>query len=317
MKKGLFHTLVAFILSASWLLPLTAHAQTAPTTMAQEATRLLYNTRNLKSSPHKTLGGYYSSNRLKGNTRLKFTPRNSNKVRLISRFPRKLGIANYDVKWTIKSLSGRKTEYTRGKVSTSTLPPGKYRVSLRIGKYTQHKIIRVRKNRNNIQSFSIPVKAGLLKVYTGTQSKTNNKSTRIYVKNRSGKVILSSKGRSIKSLLPPGKYTVEVAYGSKHHNRNVVTVRNGAIKETTVKMPRLSKVWLRAFEKGKQPLMTKHSSWIVYDASGRVVSKARTRTHRLSLLPGSYTAQLSVSGKKLEKKFSVASGRNRTISIHL
>jgi len=317
MKKGIFHTFYAFALSATFILPATAQMP-GNSTQSNPLQPLLLDSSNFLSIPKKTLGGSYSSNRLKGHSRRKFTPRNANRVRLKSEFPRQLKIANYDVVWFIESLKSRnaKLKKAHGKVSTIHLAPGKYRVTLKIGRYKQHSVIRVHKNRNSIQSISIPVNAGLLRVRTSSPGGTL-KNLAIKVKDKSGTVVASSlNGRPLKRLLKAGKYTVETVYNNKPRNKTTVHITRGAIKETTARMPQAAKVRLRAFEKGNQPLMQR-SSWVVYNASGKAISKTKTRTHRIVLLPGTYTAQLTVHGKKIKKKFKVASGRNKTVSIYL
>ncbi len=141
-------------------------------------------------------------------------------------------------------------------------------------------------------------------------------NARIKVRNSAGKVVASSKGRPIKRLLRSGKYTIEVAYGNKKKGRNVVHVRNGAVKVANVRLPASGKVRLRAFEKGKRPLM-KSSKWVIYDSAGNKVYSTKRHTLRKSLSPGNYTAKLTVSGKTKSKKFKVSSGQNKTVTLNL
>ena len=310
MKKGIFHTTATILFVTSSLITISATALTpklVKSSLVFEASQVVV--------PQK-MRGAYSSNRLKGSSRKKFTQRNISKVRLRSKFPRKLGIANYDVLWKVKDLKKRSTRLHRGKVATLHLSPGKYQVTMRIGNYQEKKIIRIRKNRNTVQSFSMKVKAGLLKVASGT-SKGAMGNAKIYVRDSRGKVVASSKGRAIKQLLKSGRYTIQVAFSNKSKGRNmVVHVRNGAVKEANLKLPASGKIRLRAFEKGKQPLM-KSSSWVIYDASGKAVYKTRKHTIRKNLFPGSYTAKLTVAGKTKTKRFKVSSGQNKTVSLYL
>lgn len=310
MKKGLFHTLLISLLATLGLLTsLTVAAKTSLTSHAPA----LDNSGSL-ISPQKTVGGPYSSNRLKGSSRRKFTPRNRNKIRIKSQFPRKLGIANYDVVWKVKKLSGGSTHHARGKIASLSLSPGKYRITMRIGKYTEKKTINIRRSRNNVQTFSMPINAGLLKVNTGS-AKHGNAAT-IKVTNSRGKVVASSKGKPIKRLLKSGKYVVTYHYGNKKKGRNVVHVTNGAIKETRIKVPASGKVRISALKKGNQPLM-KSSSWVITDSRGKVVKRTKRHTLRLTLFSGTYTAHLTVAGKKKSKTFKVKAGRSSTVKIHL
>ncbi len=319
MNKGLFHTSLVYLLFASGFISVSVNAQTNAQTMVfSHNSHTPYAgsiTTPKRIVPQKTMGGAYSSNRLKSSSRKKFTQRNISKVRLKSKFPRKLGISNYEVLWRIKDLKRKNVRRHRGKVTTLQLAPGRYQVTLQIGKYKQKKTITVRKSRNSIQTFSMPIKAGLLKVTTGS-SKGALGNTKIYVRNSRGRVVASSRGRSIKQLLRSGKYTVEVRYGNKSRGRNVVHIRNGAVKVTKVKLPVSGKIRLRAYEKGKQPLM-KSSSWVIYNSAGKVVYRTKKHTIRKSLFPGSYTAKLTVAGKTKTKKFKVSSGQNKTITLYL
>lgn len=339
MKKRIFPAIFSFALSGILILPVSAHTNLSILIPASE--RGLSNTSSqtrdysapyatpganasgasLFSTPKKTMGGSYSSNRLKGKSRKKFTPRYTNRVRLRASFPAKLRTANYNINWRVTNLHGRNAIRGKGKITgigksaIMHLSPGRYRVTLRIGSYTKSDVINVRKSRNTLQSFSIPVDAGLLKVTANNTSKTL-RSAKVIVKDSNGRIVAHSNGRSIKRLLPAGKYTVQTSYQNKVKDKKTVHVRKGAIKTASVSFPRSSKVRLRAFEKNNQPLM-KSSSWVVYDSSGKVISKTRTHTHRLALLPGTYTAQLTVNGKKVKKRFKVASGKNRTISLYM
>ncbi|MEE9337598.1 MAG: hypothetical protein V3U87_05920, partial [Methylococcaceae bacterium] len=277
MNNGLFYRFFAFfVIALSSLVSMSATAQTIAK-IETKTNSLLTNQQVSKSNvPLRVRGGAYSSNRLKSSSRKKFTQRNISKVRLRSKSPRQLGITNYDVLWKIKDLKRRNVQTHRGKVTNVQLPPGKYRVTMQIGKYKQSKIIRVRKSRNTVQSFSMPIKAGLLKVGSGKGAMGN---ARIKVRNSAGKVVASSKGRPIKQLLRSGKYTVEVAYGNKKKGRNVVHVRNGAVKVANVRLPASGKVRLRAFEKGKRPLM-KSSKWVIYNSAGKKVYSTKRHTLR-------------------------------------
>jgi len=305
MKKGIFHTSVAIVLVTSSLIAVNVAAKT-PRLLANNP--LVYSMNDVLV-PQKTRGAY-SSNRLKGSSRKKFTQRNISKVRLRSTFPRKLGISNYDVVWKVKDLKRKTVRRHRGKVATLHLPPGKYQVTMKIGRYQERKIIRIRKNRNTVQSFSIKVKAGLLKVTSGaTKGALGN--TKITVKNSRGKIVASSRGGTIKQLLKSGKYTIQ----TKGRNL-VVHVRKGAVKRAHLKLPASGKIRLRAFVKGNQPLM-KSSSWVIYNSAGKPVFRTKKHTIRKSLFPGSYTAKLTVSGKTKTRKFKVSSGQNKTISLYL
>ena len=319
MKKGILQTVLAYPLVSVFLISVSATAHAGTTKIegikAIKNSTLVLRVEKSAITPRKTMGGAYSSNRLKGSSRKKFTQRNISKVRLKSSFPRKLGIANYDVLWKVKDLKKRSVRQHRGKIANIKLSPGRYQITMQIGKFKQKKIISVRKSRNTVQSFSIPVKAGLLKVAANSRSNGPG-GAKIYVKDSRGKIVASSKGTPITQLLRSGKYTIEVAYNNKSRGRNVIHIRNGLVKKANVKLPSSGKVRLRAYVNGKQPLMSS-SSWIIYDKKGKTVYRTKKHTVRKSFPPGSYTAKLTAAGKTKSKKFKVSSGQNKTVVLHL
>jgi len=314
MKKGLFHNLVISLLTTSGLL----FSLYAPAQSSALSNSLLNQSPLNQSFPEKTGAGSYSSNRLKGSSRRKFTPRNRNKVRLSSKIPRNLGVANYAVVWSVQSVKGRnkRQHKARGKAISMSLSPGKYLLTMQIGSYKEQKYIHVRRSRNAIQSFDMPIKAGLLKVTTGS-SKASLGNAVIKVTNARGQVVASSEGKPLKRLLKSGTYTVTYRYGNKQRGRNKVHIRNGSVSETRIKMPVSGKVRISAYEKGNQPLM-KPTSWVITDASGKVVKRTKRHNIRMSLYPGTYTAYLSVAGKKKKSQtFRVTSGQNRDVKLRL
>lgn len=311
MKKGLFHNLLISVFATSGLLmSLSVSAQSIALSSSH------YRSHLNQSSPEKTIAGSYSSNRLKGSSRRKFTPRNRNKIRLQSKIPRNLGVANSAVVWSVQSIKGRSKKHkARGKVASMSLSPGKYRLTMQVDNYKEQKIIHVRRSRNGVQSFDMPIKAGLLKVVTGSSKALLGKAA-IKVTNHRGKTVASSAGKTLKRLLKSGTYTVTYYYDNKRRGRNKVRITKGSVKETRFKMPVSGKVRISAYEKGNQPLM-KPSSWVITDASGKVVKTTKRHNIRMSLYPGTYTAHLTVSGKKKSKKFSVRSGQNSNVKLRL
>lgn len=313
MKKGLFHNLLLshlplLLTMTGLLISLSAPAQST----AFSNPLLNHN----QSSPEKIVAGSYSSNRLKGSSRRKFTPRNRNKIRLESKIPRNLGVANYSVRWSVKSLKGRNKKHkARGKIASMSLSPGKYRLTMQIGNYKEQKVIHVSRSRNKVQSFNMPIKAGLLKVTTGS-SKASLGNAVIKVTDHRGKVVATSKGKPLKRLLKSGTYTVTYHYGSKQKGRNKVRITNGSVNVTKIKMPVSGKVRISAYEKGNQPLM-KSTSWVITDSSGKVVKRTKRHNIRMSLYPGTYTAHLTVAGKKKSKKFRIKSGQKSNVKIRL
>lgn len=315
MRKGFFHTLsVSLIVAFSLLAPVSAPAQsTIVSNLNLDNSGII----NSFGNKQKILGVPYSSNRLKGSSRRKFTPRNKSTVRLHSKFPRALGIINHEIAWTIKSLDSRKSQSARGKSVMLKLSPGKYSVIMTINKYVQKKTVTVHKSRNNVQSITIPIKAGVLKVNTGSSKASSLKNASVKVINSRGNVVATSKGKSIKRLLKSGRYTIDYQYGSAKKGRNMINITDGKVKEANIKMPASGKVRISATEKNNQPLM-KSTSWIITDSSGKTVEKTKRHNLRLSLFPGTYTAHLSVAGKKRKsKKFKVRSGKSSEVTLRL
>ncbi len=308
MKKGLFHNFfLSCLTTIGLLISLSAPAQSTAFSRPLSS----------HNSPEKTVAGPYSSNRLKGSSRRKFTPRNRNKIRLESKIPRNLGVANYSVVWNVKSLKGRnKRHKARGKLASMSLSPGKYRLTMQIGNYKEQKVIHVRRSRNKVQSFNMPIRAGLLKVTTSSKASLGNAV--IKVTDHRGKVVATSKGKPLKRLLKSGTYTVTYRYGNERSGRNEkVRITSGSVKVTKIKMPVSSKVRISAYVKGNQPLMKKSTSWVITDSRGNVVKRTKKNNIRMSLYPGTYTAHLTVAGKKTSKKFRVKSGQKSNVSLRL
>lgn len=297
MNNGLFHELArCVVFTSGFVLSISSFAQTS--------TPQLHKSFDVTKQSQKVFGGSYSINRLKGSSRKKFVNRNLNKVRLNSKVPRNMAISNYDVSWKVKSAKGRNVVNARGKQANISLAPGKYYVALKIGTYTEKKTIQVRKSRNNIQSFSLPVRAGIIKA----SANNPNKSLKMYVKDTKGNIIASSQnGKGIKQVLKSGTYVVETVYNKKR-NRNVVVVKPGSVNNTTIDMPKARQVKLRALKHNSEPLLKK-SSWVITDQQGNVVKKSKRHTVRVNLYPGRYTAKVKVNGAVFTKSFNVLSSR--------
>lgn len=257
----------------------------------------------------------YSSNRVKRNSKKMSVLKNRTRVRFKVKFKRGLGIANSDVRWSVRPVSGKGTQLKRGREATMRLKPGKYVVSLRIGDFRKSQRVTVKRSRNSVQTIPISAKIGIVKA-SSNFANVSNSDVKWTVTNTKGKVISRGSGKHLKKIVGAGSYKVHATYKGKRKGRNV-TVGNGRVGKTSIQMPTGS-VKLRAF-KGqgrKQPLMQK-ATWTIYDARGKRVSRSTKNNFRTTLFPGKYSVTIKTRGKQKKRSFTVRSGRTSDVVINL
>lgn len=306
MNNGISKTIVSVVGSITFLLANSSLALTTSIVSlgnSQSIERQLVN-----SAP-------YSSNRVKRNSKKMSVLKDRTRVRLKVKFNRGLGIANSDVKWTVRPVDGKGTQLKRGREATIRLKPGKYVVSLKIGDYSKTQTVTVKRSRNSVQTIPVTAKLGIVKASSNFKN-VSSSDVKWTVKTSNGKIISKGAGSNLKKIVPAGNYNVVANYNGNAKGRNV-TVSNGGIGKTTIEMP-TGTVKFQAFKgKGKkEPLMEK-ATWMVYDSNGKVVASSKKNNFRVTLFQGSYSVVVKVLNNKTKRSFNVRAGRNADVFIHM
>lgn len=258
----------------------------------------------------------YSSNRVKRNTKKKMSAlKDTTRVRFQVKLKRGLGIANSDIKWTVRPVNRKGTKHKRGRETTLRLKPGRYRVTLKIGEFNKNQTITVKRSRNTVQTIPFSAKIGIVKASFNSVN-VSSPDVKWSITNSKGKVISRSSGKYLNKVVGSGTYRVTARYKGKQKGRNVI-VKNGQVGKTSINIPTGS-IRFRAY-KGKgnrQPLMQK-ASWSVFDAKGKRVSSSKRNSFRLTLFPGSYSVVIKTGAVKKKKTFNIRSGRNSEVVMHL
>ncbi|CAA6822324.1 MAG: Unknown protein [uncultured Thiotrichaceae bacterium] len=311
MNNGISTTIVSVLggialLISNASLALQSKATSTVATQAEQVQAM--NKQRVDSAP-------YSSNRVKRNSKKMSVLKDRTRVRFKVKFKRGLGIANSDVKWSVRPVSGKGTQLKRGREATMRLKPGKYVVSLRIGDFKKTQNVTVKRSRNSVQTIPVSAKIGIVKASSNFANVASS-DVKWTITNSKGTVVSRTSGKDLKRIVQAGSYKVAATYKGNKKGRNV-TVANGRVGKTTIHMPTGS-VKFRAFKGNgtKQPLMEK-AAWTIYDARGKSVSASSKNNFRVTLFPGKYSVVVKTRGKKQKKTFNIQSGRNSDVVLHL
>ena len=258
----------------------------------------------------------YSVNRIKRSAKRIANKKNKIKVTLHAKVPSGLGISNSKVRWSIRTIGGKKTFSKRGRNTYVSLDPGKkYRVRLSVGDFTISKRISTRLNRNKTQRINIPVNLGVMNVTADFGGHGINQPIRWDIYNNKGLKIATASGRKIKRIVKDGTYKVVASIGRNIKRKTTIRVKSGQTRAKKINLPSAT-VKLSA-TKNKQFIMKK-TKWKLYHVKhGRMKQVASTHKHtaKITVAPGSYRAVVKIGNKTRSRLFKVDAGQLKKVTI--
>lgn len=221
--------------------------------------------------------------------------------------PAGLAVPEHEVTWAVRPLGQGREQRLQGRHQQLALPAGRYEITLRIGAYTESRVMDLKPHGGQAAS-AFTASIGYLRATSKAPA-----SWEVFALPGKQRVMGSNGGTAISGILPAGDYQV-VATIDNARQAQQVQVRAGERSLATLNVP-TGKVNLVA-TLGSVPAL-RPVSWRVYRLDGGRHQVAAPQRHSATLVvpPGHYEAIASLNGRERKREFTVMDGTRNDIIL--